>query len=148
LSFFLKGRLPYENDNRIDDEKRLEDYFLSLGFEIVYPDEFKSFEEQMNFFYSAKTVASLTGSGLTNACFMQPGSTVIEICTPLISFTQIGNGVTDHGSVGQEEIHHFYNVISTMMDHNYIAIQNMSRSSEHVIQKIENNKSLKKFLES
>jgi len=132
----------------MDYEKRLEDYFLSLGFEIVYPDEFKSFEEQMNFFYSAKTVASLTGSGLTNACFMQPGSTVIEICTPLISFTQIGNGVTDHGSVGQEEIHHFYNVISTMMDHNYIAIQNMSRSSEHVIQKIENNKSLKKFLES
>jgi hypothetical protein len=146
LSFFIKGRLPYENDNRVDDEKKIEEYFMSMGFDIVYSDEFQSFEEQMNFFYNVKTIASLTGAGLTNACFMQPGSTVIEICTPLISFAQVGNGITDNGSEGQEEVHHFYNVISTMKDHNYISISNMTRSSEQIIQKIENNKALKDFL--
>lgn len=146
LSFLLKGRLPYENDNRIDDEKRLEEYFSSLGFEIVYPEEFQTFEEQMHFFYNVDVVASLTSSGLTNACFMKPGSTVVEICTPLISFTRVGNGVTDAGSVGQEELHHFYNVISTMMDHNHISIQNNNRSSEEVISKIEKNKNLKNML--
>lgn len=146
LSFFIKGRLPYENDNRVDDEKKIEEYFVSMGFDIVYSDEFQSFEEQMNFFYNVKTIASLTGAGLTNACFMQPGSTVIEICTPLISFAQVGNGITDNGSEGQEEVHHFYNVISTMKDHNYISISNMTRSSEQIIQKIENNKALKDFL--
>jgi hypothetical protein len=148
LSFFLKGRLPYQNDNRIDDEKKIEEYFLSLGFEIVYPDEFKTFEEQMQFFYNVDTVASLTSSGLTNACFMKPGSTVIEICTPLISFSEIGNGVTDSGSKGQEELHHFYNVISTIMDHNHISIQNTNRSAEEVISKIENNTNLKRLLSS
>ena len=146
MSFFIKGGLPYENDDRIDDEKKLEEYFASLGFEIVYPDEFKTFEEQMQFFYNVKTVASLTSSGLTNACFMRPGSTVVEISTPLISFTRVGNGVTDSGSDGQEELHHFYNAISLFLNHSYISIPNKNRSSDHVIQKIENNKALKNLL--
>lgn len=146
LSFFIKGRLPYENDNRIDDEKKIEEYFSSLGFEVVYPDEFKTFEEQMQFFYKVKTVASLTSSGLTNACFMQPGSTVIEISTPLISFSQIGNGVLEYDSHGQEELHHFYATISEMMDHNYIAIPNIARSANDIIKKIEDNNTLKNFL--
>lgn len=146
LSFFIKGRLPYENDNRIDNEKNLEKYFSSLGFQIVYSEDFKTFEEQMQFFYSVKTCVSLTGSGLTNACFMQPGSTIVEISTPLISFNKIGNGITDPGSDGQQELHHFYAAISTMMDHNYMAISNTSRSSKELIDKIENNKTLKDFL--
>jgi hypothetical protein len=146
LSLFIKGRLPYENDNRIDDEKKLEEYFSSLGFEIIYSEDFKTFEEQMQFFYSVKTCISLTGSGLTNACFMQPGSTVIEISTPLISFTRVGNGITDPGSDGQQELHHFYAAMSTMMNHNYLAIPNTSRSSKELINKIESSKILKDFL--
>lgn len=146
LSFFIKGRLPYENDKRIDDEIKLEQYFSSLGFEIVYSEDFKTFEEQMQFFYAVKTCVSLTGSGLTNACFMQPGSTVIEISTPLISFSRVGNGITDPGTDGQEELHHFYSAISTMMNHNYMAISNTTRSSKELIEKIENNKTLKDFL--
>lgn len=146
LSFFIKGRLPYESDSRIDDEEKLEKYFSSIGFEIVYSEDFKTFEEQMQFFYSVKTCVSLTGSGLTNTCFMQPGSTVVEISTPLISFNRIGNGITDFGSDGQEELHHFYSAISTMMNHNYVAISNTSRSSKELIKKIENNQKLKDFL--
>jgi hypothetical protein len=146
LSFFIKGNLPYENDDRIDDEKKLEDYFSSIGFEIIYPDEFKTFEEQMNFFYQVKTVASLTSSGLTNTCFMRPGSKVIEISTPLISFSKLGNGVTDSGSRGQEELHHFYAQIGTAMDHTYLAIPNMLRSSESIIERIEKDIALKSFL--
>ena len=148
LSLFTKGRLPYNNDNRIDDENAIEEYFSSLGFEIIIPEDFKTFEEQMQFFYNTKTLVSLTSSGLVNACFMRPGSTMVEISTPLISFDRIGNGVTDQGSRGQEEIHHFYHEISISMGHNYISIPNMSRNSKSLIDAIDNNIYLKNLLAS
>ena len=42
LSKIIKGRLPYENDNRIDDELKLQEYLKTLGFEIVIPEDFKN----------------------------------------------------------------------------------------------------------
>lgn len=148
LSFFIKERLPYSNDNRIDDENALEEYFRSIGFEIVVPEDFKTFEEQMQFFYNTKTLVSLTSSGLVNSCFMRPGSTMVELSTPLISFNSLGNGVTDHGSSGQEELHHFYHEVSIGMGHNYISIPNTSRSSKSLIDTINKNIYLKNLLAS
>ena len=148
LSFFIKERLPYSNDNRLDDEEMVEKYFRSLGFEIVVPEDFKTFEEQLEFFYNTKTLVSTTSSGLVNSCFMQPGSTVVELSTPLISFSRIGNGVTDSGSRGQEELHHFYHQISITMGHNYLSIPNMIRSSELLIKSIDSNPIIKNFLAS
>lgn len=148
LSFFIKGRLPYENDDRIDDEQKAEEYFSSLGFEIIVPEDFETFEEQINFFYSVKTLVSATSSGFINACFMRPGSTMVEITTPLISFDKIGNGVTDRGSKGQEELHHFYHAISVTKRHKYFSIPNTSRKIEDIINVIESDDALKSFLVS
>lgn len=148
LSFFIKGKLSYENDNRFDDEQLVEDYFKSLGFEIVCPEDFESFEEQMKFFYNVKKIVSVTSSGLLNSCFMRPGSTMIEITTPLISFDRIGNGVTDRGSSGQQELHHFYHTMSIIDNKKYLSIPNVERSSKSFIDTIEANIELKTFLVS
>lgn len=146
LSKLTKGRLPYENDNRLDDEPKLQEYLKTLGFEIVIPEEFKTFQDQINCMYQAKMIMSTTSSGFTNACFMRPGSTMVELITPLISFNRVGNGVTSPISSGQEEIHHYYHLMSQAMDHTYIGINNKTRSTDKIIETIENNKLLKAWL--
>lgn len=146
LSFLIKGRLPYENDNRIDDEPLLQQYFEDLGFESICPEDFDRFEDQMTFFYNTKMIVSTTSSGFINACFMQPGNTMIEIATPLLSFSFLGNGITTPESQGQEEIHHFYHSMSMAMNHKFISLPNKERSATKIISMIENDILLKSFL--
>jgi hypothetical protein len=146
LSVLIQGRLPYNNDNRMDDEKKVEDYFKSLGFEIAVPEDFKTFEDQVNYFYEAKMVVSSTSSGFINAFFMRPGSTMVEISTPLISFSRLGDGVTGPMSVGQQEVHHFYHMMSIALGHKYISIENKDRSADNVIEIIEGDSGLKGWL--
>lgn len=146
LSKIIKGRLPYADDNRMDDEKKVEDYFRSLGFEIAIPEDFKTFEDQINYFYEAKMVVSATSSGFINAFFMRPGSTMVELATPLISFTRLGDGITSPLSVGQQEIHHFYHAMSISLGHKYISIENKDRSSNKIIDTIESDNFLKGWL--
>jgi hypothetical protein len=146
LGKLIQGRLPYSNDNRMDDEKKVEDYFKSLGFEIAVPEDFKNFDEQINYFYQAKMVVSSTSSGFINAFFMRPGSTMVEISTPLISFSRIGDGFTQPISLGQQEIHHFYHMMSISLGHKYISIENKDRSAEKVIATIESDSGLKSWL--
>jgi len=146
LSLLLKGRLPHQNDNRIDDEARLQEYVKTLGFEVVVPEDFKTFEEQINYFYTVKTIMSTTSSGFTNACFMRPGSTMIELTTPLIAFTSYGDGVLSKQSSAVEEIHHFYHLMASSMGHKYISIPNRNRSVEEIINFIEEDPALKNFM--
>lgn len=35
--------------DRIDDEEKLEDMFIDMGFEVVYPEDFNNFREQISF---------------------------------------------------------------------------------------------------
>lgn len=146
LSTLIKGRLPYENDNRIDDEQELINYFKDLGFEIVIPEDFETFVDQINYFDKVKMIVSNTGSGFTNACFMREGGTMVELTTPLISFSSIGNGVTSPLSQGQEEIHHFYHMMSVALGHSFISIPNKTRKAKKIIEHIENNKVVKNIL--
>lgn len=147
LSFLIRGRLPYENDNRIDNEELLQKYFLSLGFDVVVPEDFKSFEDQINYFDKTKILVSTTSSGFTNAAFMRPGSLMFEVTTPLISFSSLGNGVTTPLSNAQEEIHHFYHMMSIALGHNYVSIPNKERNAEKIISIINNSKVLKDILQ-
>ena len=146
LSLLLKGRLPHQNDNRIDDEAKLQEYVKTLGFEIVVPEDFKTFEDQINYLYKAKTIMSTTSSGLTNACFMRPGSTIIELTTPLIAFTSFGDGVLSKPSSAVEEIHHFYHLLASSLGHKYMSIPNRDRSVDKVIDFIEKDPAVKNFL--
>jgi hypothetical protein len=112
------GDIKSAKASRFDDHDRLEKIFKKLGFEIVYPEDFKTFEDQINFFYSVKVVASLTSSGLTNSIFMQPGGTIVEVITPLTA-RPIAAGV--QGFLNKE-FHNYYKNLAATKKHLYIGL--------------------------
>lgn len=130
--------------NRIDDEQRLESIFLNLGFEIVYPEDFKDFEEQINFFHSVKTIASLTSAGLTNMSFMQPGGNVVEVITPLTA-----RPVGSDGSPGylNREFHNYYKNMAASKGHFYLGIPNLYCSVDDISDIISADNNVAKVLE-
>lgn len=146
--------LTVKHDNRIDDHQKIEDYFSSLGYEIITPEQFKSLKEQINFFYETKIIVSTTSSGLMNSAFMQEGQTMIELQTPLIVHMppqeQMGSRVTasfDFSKmVAVEQLHYFYIKMAFQKKHKYLALNNMTRESSYIIDTIENDKYLKALL--
>lgn len=123
--------------SRIDDEVAIENFFKSKGFEIVCPEDFNSLEDQINFMYETKTLASITGAGFANEIFMQPGGTVIEITTPLITQSFDQENKVKHYLESQ---HHHYTGLSLKKEHLHIGIPNISGIAEELINNIKNNK--------
>jgi hypothetical protein len=149
------GKLSYKSDKRIDSEDELAKVFEELGFEIIAPEDFKDFHEQLNFFNSVKTLASLTSSGLSNAFFMQPGQTMIEVSTPLVVISPLISGekrITDLVDEGQEdllvaqELHMFYKMIAYLKDHTYFSINNPARNAQKLRENIHSNLKVLEFL--
>lgn len=137
----------FNKDERIDDHESIEKYFIDLGYEIVYSEKFKSFQDQLDYFYETKTIASLSGSGLTNAVFMQPGGTLIEIVSPLVTTVPPPYGPKDiTNPFYVQEVHNFYKMVAFYMNHYYLAVQNLSRRFTELKDSIENNQDLKRFI--
>lgn len=130
---------PHFDDNRIYDEKVLEDFFIKNGFEICYPEDFKSFEDQVNFMYSVKTLASVTSSGISNSFFMQNNGNMIEILTTLTLGEMSFDSDIPTVKHLKNEIHHFYHTISYMKKHSYIAVPNHTRLSKDIINLLSKN---------
>lgn len=122
----------FKDDIRIKDEAVLEAYFKSLGFEIIYPENFLNFEEQIIFFRDVKILAAPTTAALANMCFMKDNGIVLELCTPLV----VG---------GREEMHSHYSGLSWAKKHLYISIPH-SRESTEIIKSIEDNHNLRGML--
>jgi hypothetical protein len=59
-------------------EQELEDALESLGFKVLYAEEY-SFREQIQLFSSAETVIAPHGAGLSHMLWMPPSAEVIEI---------------------------------------------------------------------
>lgn len=148
----------YKDDNRIDDHSKIEQVFMDLGFEIVYPEDFKNFQEQLDFFYSVKVMASLTSSGMVNGVFMPPGGVVVEVVTPLITQSPVVSNqyLKEHNIDPKDyeldlntvqEIHMFYQNLSFFKEHTYIAIPNYFRKSDKVREFIDANPGLKEMLQ-
>jgi hypothetical protein len=140
--------LSHKSDERMDDHEALETYFADLGYEIVHSEKFSNFQQQLDYFYSVKTLVSLTGSGLTNAVFMQPGGIMFEIVTPLVvavPFPGIPKDITDPFYV--QEIHNFYKNLAYYQNHTYASVQNPTRSIEEFKENIEKTPKLKEFLD-
>lgn len=139
--------LSFANDMRMDDHVALEDYFASLGYDIIHAERFESFQEQLDYFYSAKTLVSITGSGLTNGAYMQPGGTIIEIVTPLVVSVPPPDRPKDLSKPFYvQEIHNFYKNLAYYQGHMFAAIQNPNRSFEEFKEKIETNPKMKAFI--
>ncbi len=62
------------------DEKELEDFFWSEGYEIVYAEDY-GLIDQIKLFSEAKTIASVAGAGLFNLLWGNENTRVIEIMT-------------------------------------------------------------------
>ena len=140
--------LSFNKDSRMDDHIALEDYFASMGYEIIHAEMFNSFQEQLDYFYSAKTIASITGSGLTNAAFMQPGGTMFEIVTPLVVAVPPPDQPKDITKpFFVQEIHNFYKNVAYYQNHTFACVQNPNRSIEEFKETIESNPKLKAFLD-
>lgn len=137
-------------DNRTDNHDIVEKFFQELGYEIVIPEQqFDNFIDQINFFYTVKTLVSVTSSGLANAIFMQPGQTVVEIKTPLAIqvhqsfFTATPESQTIDGpGMLIEELHHFYEVISFKKNHLHISIPSAEKAMLPIIKRISQNEKL------
>lgn len=140
--------LAYKNDRRMDDHLALERYFSDLGYEIVHAEKFASFQEQLDYFYSAKTIAGITGSGLTNAAFMQPGGIMFEIVTPLVVPVPPPGGVKDVTNLYfVQEVHNFYKNIAYYQGHTFACVQNPNRSFEEFRTTMDDAPGLLRFLD-
>jgi hypothetical protein len=151
------ARLSFNSDQRVDSETELAETFSKLGYEIVAPEDFKDFEEQLNFFNSVKTLASLTSSGLSNALFMQPGGNIIEISTPLVVVSPMLAGeksvvdMQDQGDVVTaiaQELHMFYKLIAYLKGHSYLSINNPNRSAKELELSIKSNQKVLEFMDN
>ena len=111
-------------DHRHIYEDDAEEFFKSIGFEVVNGESFGSLKEQIAFFDQVSVFAGYTGSGLTSSIFMKPGQTLIEIVCP-IKF-----GTCGHDGGDEWEIHNFYKTFSVLKNHTYIAVPNVDRSKE------------------
>jgi hypothetical protein len=129
--------IDFFDDVRLDDEKKLELYLQDNGFEVVYPEDFKSLEDQIKFMSEVKIIASCTSAGLLNTLFMQDGQTMIEFQVPLVALR--GDGTWD------QSLHDFYHPISYVMKHEYVSIPAM-RSVDLIIDRLSNKSYLKDLI--
>jgi hypothetical protein len=112
-------------------EEDAEEFFRSIGFEVVNAESFESLEEQIRFFDKVNVFAGYAGSGLTSSMFMKPGQTVLEIVCP-IKFGTCGNDGGD-----EWEIHNFYKTYSILKNHTYIAVANVNKTKEQLLEELE-----------
>lgn len=135
------------DDSRIDDHEKLEKIFIDMGFEIVHAENFKTFKEQLEYFQDVKVIAGLTGSGLTNAAFMQPGGVVVEVVSPLlVPVGRPGESKKLDDPWYVHQVHNFYKNVAFYQDHLYLAIQNPTFESEKIVDLFEDKPHLKEFL--
>lgn len=113
------------SDNRTLYEEECEQLLSSIGFEIVNGEAFETLKEEILYFRDAKVIVGMTGSGLTNSMFMNPGQTVIEIVCP-IKFTD----------EPKYEIHNFYKTISMLKKHKYVAVSNINSTKEELLERL------------
>lgn len=126
------SNFTFKDDNRLDDEDLIATYFIAMGFEVVSPEDFSDMEQQIKFFSTVKTLASVTSAGIVNCIFMPQNSKVIELTVPLI----VG---------GTESVHDVYHGISFAKFHKYVSIPSM-RKAQDIIDIIESDNELKRFI--
>jgi hypothetical protein len=123
---------------RIDDEKIIEDFFASKGFEIFNKLDFGKSDilEDIKYFRDVKVIAGISGAGLVNAVFMQPGNLLIEIAVPLITHIP---GKEDHYPYEHDSARHLFHPLSAFIkNHMLIQVPVNDNSAKNAVDKINN----------
>lgn len=126
---FRFNKNPELEDVRVRNENILTNYLENKGIEIIFPEHFINFKQQLNYFYRVKSIISVTSSGIANCLFMQPGGNVFELTTALV----LGKST---------ELHHMYKHYSYEMNHRYFSISNKEKEAVHLINEIEKSRIL------
>jgi hypothetical protein len=119
---------------RVLKERDLEKFLIDNGYEILYPENFKTIKDQIAFMRSVKELISATSSGLNNMLFMHPEQTIIELYSAL----PLGNLKNQ-----EYHLHDHYHAIGYYKKMFYLSLALTSKSSEWIINKIINDKFLK-----
>jgi capsular polysaccharide biosynthesis protein len=131
---YLSRKNYLSNDVRIDNEEALENYFIEKGFEVAYPEEIATFEEEFRLFNSCSTLVALSGSGLTSLIFMQENQKVVEIVSELM----VGSSVTDDGTtIFDYGTHDHYREFSLLKNHTYFSVSNLEKQVNLVISRLD-----------
>jgi capsular polysaccharide biosynthesis protein len=122
--------------DRIDDERKIESFFESLGFEIFFRGNFgeQNLIEDIKYFRDVRVIAGLSGAGLTNSIFMPPGGLVIEISVPQI--THVPEEHDLFPEIRCTARHLFHPASSFIKDHTHIQISVNDNSADTAINKI------------
>ena len=133
VSYLSRGKVdPNGEDIRISDEDKLETYLAARGVEIVCPEDFKTFDEQLAYMSQVKTLIAPTGSGLINSLFMRDSQTVVELRCEM----KFGNRFP-----GDQDPYNIliaiYGDLAYIKGHNYISLPNSSRSAAEAITRLE-----------
>jgi hypothetical protein len=139
----IKPGLSFINDQRIDDEELLESFLSANGIEIVVPESFDNFIDQINYFNTVKTAISITSSGLTNSIFMPPENNIVEFVTPLIATSWYDHEADAWDA--EEALHHLYELIAFHKKHKHLAIANNNRNAQELIDYIKKHNLMEKI---
>jgi capsular polysaccharide biosynthesis protein len=120
LGPIVEGYPDYTDDKRMNDAWKLEEFFVSMGYDAFSPEKkFSSLMEQIVYMSEVKTLASITSSGLANMIFMQPNQTIIEIQAELVQVMRFDNDTVVYP---RQRIHNYYSTLSFMPEHTHISI--------------------------
>lgn len=126
---------------RTDNEESLVNFFKGLGCEIVVAEDFKTFEEQIEYFSSVKTLIGLTGTGFMNMLMMEDGGNVIELYTPICQDQP--NLKNSEVLVEDLSLHNFYRDFSWVKNHAHLSLKNNYKgNSLDLINNLKNNELL------
>lgn len=118
----------YRDDIRIYNESLVEDYMRSIGYEVVYSEDFSSFKDQVEYMSKVGVVVSPTGTGLINIAFMDPGSTVVELKVELL-FNSENEGL-------HQRFIYDYESIAIAAGHEYISLPIAGKSGAVAVEKL------------
>jgi capsular polysaccharide biosynthesis protein len=125
-------------DQRIDDVEQIENFFKDLGFEIFLENDIgdTNIIDTIKYFRDVNVLAGISGAGLANSIFMQPGKTVLEIAVP--QFTPVPKYENMFPEMYTKARHSFNPFISFAKDHTHIQISVNTSNTDSAINKINN----------
>jgi hypothetical protein len=121
----------YKDDIRMNDAWKLEEFFASMGYEIVNPEiDFESLLHQIVFMTDIKTLVSVTSSGLASMIFMQPRQTVIELQAEIVQMSRRSH---EDPVIPIQGVHTMYATLSFMKEHLLVSVPSR-RDPDRVIE--------------
>jgi hypothetical protein len=145
--YLSRGKgVKHSFSSRIDDESALEEYLKTLGFTVLYPEDFKSYRDQLDRIASARMLMSITSSALYSLMVLQPHTLVVEL--PVLY--PMADNVNPDGTFDLRHayFHDHYRNLATIRNNIYLAISNKNSKTSQVVEAIEGNLGLKELLSS